>query len=274
MVAETELGVDGVREVREGGETPVELRKTRVAMLRRFLPLALLVGGLAAFFAGGLHHYITLDTLRDHQEDLQVFVGNYAVGASIAFMMIYAAAVAFSVPGGAVLTITGGFMFGVIWGTLVVVVGATLGAIGIFLAARTALGDVLRRRAGASVQRLEAGFRENAFSYLLTLRLIPVVPFWLVNLVPAFFGVRLGTYALATVIGIVPGTIVYVGVGNGLGATLAAGQNPDLGIIFQPAILLPLLGLALLSLLPVVYRKIKARRQPNAGAADPVDLEG
>ena len=249
-------------------------RTSAVALLRRFLPLAILGAGLIAFFALGLHRYVSLSTLRDHQESLGTFVVDYALLASVTYMLVYAAAAAFSVPVGAVLTIAGGFMFGVVCATLLVVVGATLGATGVFLAARTALGDALRRRAGTAVQRLEAGFRENAFSYLLTLRLIPGVPFWLVNLVPAFFGVPLGTYVLATVIGIIPATVVYTGVGSGLGVTLAAGQDPDLGIIFEPAILLPLLGLAVLSLLPVVYRKIKARRQPATGVAGPADLEG
>ncbi len=235
-------------------------RPGRLATLRRFVPLALIGLGLVAFFAFDLDRFVSLTALNQHHEALRAFVADNVVLASAAFLLAYAVAVALSIPGAAVLTITGGFMFGIVWGALLVVAGATLGAVAIFLAARTALGDVLRRRAGPWVQKLEAGFRENAFSYLLTLRLIPVVPFWLVNIVPAFFGVPLGTYALATVIGIVPGTVVYVGVGNGLGATLDAGRDPDLGIIFEPAILLPLLGLALLSLVPVVYRRIKGRR--------------
>jgi len=232
----------------------------RLATLRRFVPLAVIVLGLVAFFAFDLDRFVSLTALSEHHEALRAFVADNGVLASAAFLLTYAVAVALSIPGAAVLTIAGGFMFGMVWGSLLVVAGATLGAVAVFLAARTALGDLLRRRAGPWVQRLEAGFRENAFSYLLTLRLIPVVPFWLVNIVPAFFGVRLGTYTLSTVLGIVPGTIVYVGVGNGLGATLDAGRDPDLGIIFEPAILLPLLGLALLSLVPAAYRKIKGRR--------------
>jgi uncharacterized membrane protein YdjX (TVP38/TMEM64 family) len=230
------------------------------AALRRFVPLAAIVLGLVAFFAFDLDRFVSLSALSEHHEALRALVADNGVLASAAYLLAYAVAVALSIPGAAVLTIAGGFMFGIVWGSLLVVSGATLGAVAIFLAARTALGDVLRRRAGPWVQKLEAGFRENAFSYLLTLRLIPVVPFWLVNIVPAFFGVRLGTFALSTVLGIVPGTVVYVGVGNGLGATLDAGRDPDLGIIFEPAILLPLLGLAVLSLVPVVYRKVKGRR--------------
>jgi uncharacterized membrane protein YdjX (TVP38/TMEM64 family) len=142
-----------------------------------------------------------------------------------------------------------------------VVVGATVGATIVFLIARTALGDALRARAGPRVRRMEEGFRSDALSYLLVLRLIPIFPFWLVNIVPAFLGVALRTYVLGTFIGIIPGSFVYASVGNGLGAVFEAGGTPDLGIVFQPAILLPIVGLAVLALLPVGYRRYKARRK-------------
>lgn len=234
--------------------------KPPASMVRRFLPLGILLAGLVAFFAFGLDDYVSLDVLKDNRQALLGYVAENAVLASIVFFLVYAVAVAFSLPGGAVLTIVGGFMFGIVWGAGLVVFGATLGATCVFLAARTALGDTLRRKAGPWMARLEAGFQENATSYLITLRLVPVAPFWLVNLVPAFFGVRLGTFVLTTFFGIIPGTVVYVSVGHGLGATLDQGGEPDLGIIFRPEILLPLVGLALLSLLPVVYKKLKARK--------------
>jgi len=183
--------------------------------------------------------------------------------------------IAFSLPGGAVATIFGGFIFGSmidgILGTVVaaaiVVVGATIGATALFLAARTGLGEPLRARAGPGLKRMEAGFRENAMSYLLVLRLVPLFPFWLVNLVPAFLGVPLRTYVIGTFFGIMPGTFVYASVGRGLGAILAEGKKPDLGIIFKAEILIPLLGLALLALIPVVYKRLKARRSPPTGEA-------
>lgn len=228
--------------------------------LKRFLPLGVLIAGLVAFFAFGLNEHVSVETLKENRETLQRFVAENAVVASLVFMLVYIVAVAFSIPGGAVLTITGGFMFGIVWASSLVVVGATVGATCVFLAARTALGDILRRKAGPWMTKLESGFQENAFSFLLTLRLVPIAPFWLVNLVPAFFGVRLGTYVITTLVGIVPGTVVYTSVGNGLGATLDAGADPDLGAIFQPAVLLPLVGLGLLSLVPVVYKRIKARK--------------
>jgi uncharacterized membrane protein YdjX (TVP38/TMEM64 family) len=140
------------------------------------------------------------------------------------------------------------------------VIAATIGASLVFLAARTALGDSLRRRAGPWLRRMEDGFRENALHYLLFLRLVPILPFWLVNLVPAFLGVPFRIYLTATFFGIIPGGLVYASVGNGLGAVFDAGATPDLGIIFKPAIILPLAGLAILAILPVAYKKIKARQ--------------
>jgi uncharacterized membrane protein YdjX (TVP38/TMEM64 family) len=141
-----------------------------------------------------------------------------------------------------------------------VVIAATVGATIVFLIARTALGDSLRRKAGPGMRRMEAGFRESAFNYLLFLRLIPLFPFWLVNLVPALLGVPLTTYVAATLLGIIPGGLVYASVGNGLGALFDAGGRPDLGIIFEPEIILPILGLAVLAILPVAYKKIRARQ--------------
>jgi uncharacterized membrane protein YdjX (TVP38/TMEM64 family) len=140
-----------------------------------------------------------------------------------------------------------------------------VGACIIFLAARTALRDVLRRRAGPFLQRMEQGFLKDAFHYLLVLRLVPLFPFWLVNLVPAFFGMSLRSYALATLIGIAPASIVFTSLGSGLGSLLDAGQTPDLGILFTPRLLLPILGLALLALTPVVYRRLSPSVTPPRG---------
>ncbi len=233
--------------------------KAKKGLLWRYFPIAVLAAGLIAFFALGLHEYITFETLKANRTELLDFVGNNLALAILIYVVGYAVAVAFSIPGGAVLTITGGFLFGLTTGTLSTVVGATLGATGLFLAAQLAFGDVLRKKAGKNIQKMEAGFQENAFNYLLVLRLIPLFPFWLVNLAPALLGVKLRTYVIATFIGIVPGTFVYTSIGNGLGAIFDRGETPDLGIIFEPAILIPIVGLALLALLPIAYKKIKAR---------------
>jgi uncharacterized membrane protein YdjX (TVP38/TMEM64 family) len=155
------------------------------------------------------------------------------------------------------MTIGGGFLFGAASAAVYVVAAATLGASAIFLVARYALGDVLRGKAGPAMRRMEDGFRENALSYLLVLRLVPLFPFWLVNLVPAFLGVPLRTFVIGTFVGIIPGSVVYCLVGNGLGAVFDSGDTPNLGIIFEPEILAPIIGLAVLSVVPVVYKRLK-----------------
>jgi uncharacterized membrane protein YdjX (TVP38/TMEM64 family) len=226
--------------------------------LKRFLPLAVLLLAIAAAFGLGLDDYISFDQLERHRAQLLGFVDRHPLLAPLAFMVTYAAVIALSIPGGAILTMAGGFLFGVAAATCYVVIAATTGATIVFLIAKTALGDSLRRKAGPAMRRMEAGFRENALNYLLFLRLVPVFPFWLVNLVPAFLGVPLSTYVLATLVGIIPGSLVYASVGNGLGTVFEAGGRPDLDIIFQPEIILPILGLAALAILPVAYKKIRA----------------
>ena len=250
---------------------PTELPPRRKPLWLRALPLALLCGGLVAFFALGWHRYISFEMIRIHRGMLMEWVGRWGMLAGFAYIAGYALMAAFSIPGGALATIVGGYLFGLWLGVCASVIGATLGAIAVFLAARTALGDFLRAKAGSGLRRMEDGFRQNAFSYLLVLRLVPIFPFWLVNLVPAFCGVSLRTYALATLIGIVPGSFVFSSVGNGLGALLDRGETPDLMIVFQWEILLPILGLALLALLPILVRKLQARRASRADARRPAE---
>jgi uncharacterized membrane protein YdjX (TVP38/TMEM64 family) len=151
-------------------------------------------------------------------------------------------------------------MFGSMLGTVLVVIAATLGATLVFLIAKTALGDPLRAKAGPFLKRMEAGFQEDALNYLLVLRLIPLFPFWIVNLVPAFLGVPLRTYVLATVVGIIPGSFVFASVGAGIGSVLDSGQEFSPASVLTPQIVIALVGLAVLALLPVVYRKLKGRR--------------
>jgi uncharacterized membrane protein YdjX (TVP38/TMEM64 family) len=174
-------------------------------------------------------------------------------------MAIYTTAVAFSLPGATVLSITGGFLFGTVWGTVCIVISATLGATVLFLIAKTAFGDALRTRAGPWLQNMEAGFRDNALSYLLVLRLVPLFPFFMVNLVPALLGVPLPTYVLGTFVGIIPGALVYATVGAGLGSIFDAGGEFSATGILAPKVLLSLIGLAVLAMLPVVYKTFKTR---------------
>jgi uncharacterized membrane protein YdjX (TVP38/TMEM64 family) len=227
--------------------------------IRRLWPLALLALAIGSFFALHLDMYLTFEALRENRAELGQFVAEHAVLASLLYVAIYAAVVAASLPGGAVLTVTGGFLFGAIAGTLHVVLAATLGATLLFLIARTAFGDALRARAGPFLKKMEAGFQENAFSYLLVLRLIPLFPFFIVNLVPAFLGVPLRTYVLATLIGIVPGSFVYASVGAGLGSVFDRNEDFSSGSVLTPEIVVALVGLAVLATVPVLYRKLKAR---------------
>ncbi len=239
--------------------TDVETRKGRLSF-KKLLPLLVLMTGLVVFFASGLNEYLSFEQLKTHRGALVGWVDEFGMLAVLVYVLLYAVVVAFSLPGGAVMTITGGFLFGALAATGAVVIGATVGATVIFLAARTAFADFFHAKAGPAVQKMEAGFQDNALSYLLVLRLIPLFPFFIVNLVPALLGVPLGTYVLGTFFGIIPGTFVYASVGAGLGALFEAGQTPDLGIIFQPEILTPIVGLAVLALLPVAYKKWKASR--------------
>ncbi len=223
----------------------------------RILILVVFAAAVAVVFLTGVKDYLTLDALSANRSRLLDFVAANAVQAVIIYMAVYIAAVALSVPGAVWLTIAGGFVFGPLVATLYIVVAATVGATIIFLIARYVLGDVLRARAGPALQKMEAGFQANALSYLLILRLVPLFPFFVVNLAPAFLGVSLRTYVIATLFGIIPGTFVYALAGNGLGVVFDAGGTPDLGIIFKPGILFPILGLALLALIPVVYKRMR-----------------
>jgi uncharacterized membrane protein YdjX (TVP38/TMEM64 family) len=228
----------------------------RAASIRRLVPLGLLVAVWVAFMLAGGYRYLTLPALAENREWLSGLVQRWGLVAAIFYIAVYGLLVALSVPGGAILTIAGGFLFGTWLGAACAVVGATLGATGIFLAARAGLGGFVRR-AGPLVSKLEAGFRAEAFNYLLVLRLVPIFPFWLVNLVPALVGVKLRTYVLATALGIVPATVIFASLGNGLGAVV---DEPDLGIALRPSVLLPIVGLALLALVPVGYRKWSQRK--------------
>jgi uncharacterized membrane protein YdjX (TVP38/TMEM64 family) len=219
-----------------------------------------IAAAIGAAFTFGIGDYLSFDALRDNRELLTSFVTDHAVIAVISFIALYAFSTALSLPGGAVLSIAGGFLFGSILGTAWIVVGATLGAIVLFLAAKTALGDVLRAKAGPWMQRMEAGFKDNAFSYLLVLRLVPLFPFFVVNLVPAFLGVGLRTFTAATFIGIIPGAFVFASVGAGLGSVFEQGGDFSPAAALTPEVIIALLGLAVLSLVPVGYEKLKAKR--------------
>ncbi|MSO64748.1 MAG: TVP38/TMEM64 family protein [Alphaproteobacteria bacterium] len=230
-------------------------------IVKRFAPLVVLIVLVAVIFATGLHRYLSFETLRQNRETLTAFVADNQVGAALLFVLVYAAAVACSLPGATVLTVTGGFLFGAVFGTIYVVLAATLGATLVFLIARSSLGHLLRARAGGALQRLEAGFRAGAFNYLLFLRLVPAFPFFLVNLVPAFLGVPLRTYVLATLIGIIPASFVFTVVGVGLGSIFDRQEYFTLAGALTPEIIAALVGLGVLALVPIAVKKWRDRRR-------------
>jgi uncharacterized membrane protein YdjX (TVP38/TMEM64 family) len=198
--------------------------------------------------------------LSQHHAALADWVGRHEVLAGLAYVVGYGLVVAFSLPVSVIVTLLGGFLFGTWLGTTLSVIGATAGSVAVFLAARTAFYDLFHARAGRMLARFEEGFKRDSFNYLLFLRLVPIFPFWLINIVPALIGMPIGSYALATLIGIIPGALVYSSVGAGLGVLISQGQPPDPGMIFQWRILLPLLGLGALALAPVLYSHLRSGR--------------
>lgn len=226
----------------------------------KLIPIFILLLCLAAFFYFHLYEYVSFHSLKSHRVFLLNYVKNHFALAMMIFIFSYIILVAISAPGVVLLTLAGGFLFGPVLGTILVVLGATIGATIIFYAAKTALHDFLYGISQKWFSKLAKGFEANAVSYLLFLRLVPLFPFGLVNIVPAFFGVRIYTFVLTTFFGIIPGTFVYIMIGNGLGLVLEHDQIPNLNIIFQPAILIPIIGLAILALLPIIYKVLRRHK--------------
>lgn len=225
---------------------------TRLSRLA--LPLIVL-GALA----GGLllRDHLTFEALRDNRAALIAWRdANYPLAAA-GYVTAYAAMVALSIPGATAMTLAGGFLFGLAPGAAMTVVAATLGATGLFLAARAGLGRALHARMLAregALARMDAGLRANEASYLLLMRLLPAVPFFVANLAPAFLGVSLRNYALTTFFGIIPGTLVISWIGAGLGEVFARGGTPDLSLLTEPYVIGPILALAALAALPILLR--------------------
>lgn len=225
------------------------------------LPI-LVIFAVAAGGAFFLRDQISFEALAANREALIGFRdANYLV-AIVVFIAAYAAIVGFSLPGATIATLTGGFLFGTFPGVFFNVTAATLGAIAIFLAARSGFGEKFSQKIegkGGAVAKLQAGLQENEWSVLFLMRLVPAVPFFLANLIPAFVGVKLSRFALTTFFGIMPGALVYTSVGAGLGEVFARGETPDLSIIFAPHVLGPILGLAALSALPIILKQLRKK---------------
>jgi uncharacterized membrane protein YdjX (TVP38/TMEM64 family) len=239
------------------------------------LPLAaILLFAFVAYLVAG-DKGISLESLIRHRAIIDDFVSAHRVMSIVAFIGIYIVTVALSLPGATFLTVTGGFLFSFVTAVIAAEIGATVGATLIFLVARTAIGEPLLRRAGPRARQVAKGFRDDAFSYLLFLRLVPVFPFFLVNLVPAFAGVRLGPFVAATAIGVIPAVVVFSLAGMGLDSIIAAQKHAyhqcmasgehtcrmvfDPSDVLTPQFIMALVGLGVLALIPVVVKRWRAR---------------
>ncbi|WP_425099960.1 TVP38/TMEM64 family protein [Tropicibacter sp. S64] len=231
--------------------------------LKRHLPLlTILVVAVIGFFT--LRDYLSFDTLQDNRETLLTFRDSHYAVLVLMFLALYIVIVAFSLPGAAVASVTGGFLFGLWAGTVYNVIAATIGACAIFFAARAGLGQALAARLDASegtVKKLTRGLHENEISVLFILRLVPAVPFFVANLLPALVGVKFRNFLLTTALGIIPGALVFTSIGVGLGEVFDRGERPDLSLLWAPHIIGPILGLAALAALPIVTKALRGRSE-------------
>ena len=253
-------------------EVPMSQKSTaKPGPLKRWGPLGVLLGLVGLAFAMGWHEQFSLSNLIKHREELHAYVGNNFWFSVLSYIGLYIVATALLFPAASLITIAGGLVFGSILATSLTLVGATIGATILFLVVRTSFGSVLSERAGPFLVKLADGFKENAFSYLLFLRLVPAFPFWLINVAPAFFKVSIPTYITATAIGILPGTFAYSLLGEGLDSLILAQEkaNPgcaeagtceiDLTAAITPQIIAAIGGLILVSILPIAIKKWRAK---------------
>jgi uncharacterized membrane protein YdjX (TVP38/TMEM64 family) len=275
------LARDTARGVPMDVEAASDGKRVAVSWLKRLWPLLLLLAAGGFIYAIGLHRYLSIETLVDNRQTFRTFIRANMVLSLGVFVAVYATAVALSLPGGAALTMAGGFLFGWLLGGTVSIVAATIGASIAFLIARSALGDLLAARAGPWLSRFRQEFQEDAFSYLLFLRLVPIFPFWLVNLAPGLLGVSFPTYVATTILGIIPGTFAFALAGYGLDSVIEAQQAAyqsclakmgpggqescsytlDAGALLTPELIAGLVALGLVALIPVGvkwYRRTRA----------------
>lgn len=228
--------------------------------LKKFIPIFIIIVLMLVGYFTGFYKALNFETLKYHHNELTEYVNNNPILTPFMFIGTYIVVTALSIPGALLLSLLGGFLFTQPWCTLYVMIGATIGATLLFLAARTALGDFLKRKAGPRLAKMEEGFNRNAASYLLFLRFVPLFPFWLVNLAPAFFNVRLRTYIWTTLIGIAPGAFVITQAGRGLGAIFETSDEFSVRALLNPQIQIALICLGVFSLVPIIIRKIKDRK--------------
>jgi len=241
-------------------------RQSGAAWVKLLLVLVF-AGGLAAFFALGGPQYLTLDTIKANRDQLLALTGEHYLLAILIAFVVYVAATALSLPGAVLLSLTVGMLFGRWAGSAIILLAATTGATLVFLAARYLFADFARRRLGGSgglTARITQGFSDNAFNYLLFLRLVPLFPFWLVNLAPAFTTISLRTFVAATAIGILPGVFVFANLGQSLGRIESTAELVSPGTLGAFALL------GVFALVPVLVKKWRARRAVGKAGADPL----
>jgi len=255
--------------------------RTSAGAVKRWLPVIAILGLMALAFAMGWHEYLSLKTIGDNFGAMQAFISENFIAALALYMLAYVAVVALSLPGGLVMTLTGGLLFGPLVGIPATVIAATIGATLIFLVAKTSFGETLAAKAGPWVGKLREGFQENALSYMFFLRLVPAFPFVVVNLAPALLGVPLRTYVIGTLLGIVPGTAAYTLVGASLGAPLEAENTRyaacvsesgasactysiDLGQLVSRELIFAGVALGVVALIPVAINWYKKRSRAHA----------
>ncbi len=223
--------------------------------MKRWIPLILIIFGIAAVYLSGAYHYLTFESLRAHNQELQAFSIDHPLLLALGFILTYIVMTALSIPGAVFLTLLGGYLFPLPLSTIYVVFSATCGACLLFLSIKTAIGNSLKNKAGPFLKKMEKGFQENAVSYLLFLRFVPLFPFWAVNIAAAVFRVPLKTFIWTTVVGIIPGSFVYTLSGRGLGEILETQGTPTFGEVFNLKIKLALVLLGVLSLVPILIKK-------------------
>ena len=224
---------------------------------KKFIPILIIIILMVAVYFSGVLQYFTFEKLQLHRQQILELVSDRFFLSSALFISLYIVVAALSLPIGALLSITGGFLFSQPFSTIYIVIGASIGASIIFLAAKTALGDILKKNSEGLLAKIEAGFRKDGVSYLLFVRLVPIFPFWLINLAAAFLGVPFRTFFWTTFVGIIPGTFVFSQAGAGLGAILDANEGFSIHGIFNWQVKIALIALGIFALIPIVIKKFK-----------------
>jgi len=226
--------------------------------IKRFIPLIIIVAIITVAIQLNVLHYLNFSTLKQYHQQLSDYVQYHYWLAVLMFCLSYIVVVMTSIPGASIFSLLGGFLFGSLIGALLVVISATLGATLLVIAVQLAFGEGVAAKIGNKVKFMETNLKHNAFYYLLSLRFLPIMPFWLVNLAAGIFNIKLRDFILATFIGIIPGTFVYVNIGASLTSVFA--QNSDefkLSALISPQILIALTLLGVISFIPAIIKSCK-----------------